>query len=280
MAAIKRLVLVVTVLCGAMAPAAQPVLEYVDPETGAYVFDASGENTDFQAPSEPREFRDVPEYLNWVQERFHGTPVFGETGEVIDVQGGYVLRGQPTYEFEGKTIVVRQPVLQTISGPFGFIIIGGEKYEMPIDEQAPPFEEIEPALYSYITYRRSCGAFTSTYCVVTHTFKHIYLFYRSIGGTVNVAESALAAPSTFITLRVTFRNALSNLIPFTTPTTKMGVATLSAGGVGGLGVAEWGVFGNVFVDRTKILGVNSEVTGPMAGGGSSSAGTIVTQRYP
>ena len=60
----------------------------------------------------------------------------------------------------------------------------------------------------------------------------------------------------------------------------MGVASVSAGGRGGLGVAEWGVFGNVFVDRTKILSVDSEVTGPMMGGGSSSAGTNLIQRYP
>lgn len=280
MRAILRLVGGVALLWGALAPAAQPVREYLDPETGALVFDASGENTDFQVPAEPREFRDVPEYLKWVQERFHGRPVFGKSGDLIDVQGSYILLGQPTYTFEGKIFVVSQPVLQTISGPFGFVVIGGEKYEMPLDAQAPPFEEIEPALYSLITWRRSCGLFTPNYCVVTSAFKHIYLFYQSIGGTVNLAASAIATSTTSVSLKVTFRNALSFPIPASTPTTTMGVATISAKGVGGLGIAEWGIFGNLFVDPTKLLQVDGSAKVPMAGGGSGNADASMFQRYP
>ena len=126
---------------------AEPVREYVDPESGALVFDASEGATDFDAPQQPREFSDVASYLEWVLKRFQGRAVFDEKGELIDVQGAWLLVGQPTYVFEGKVYVVTQPIVQTISGPFGFVIVGGEKYEMPLDEAPPPIEEIEPALY-------------------------------------------------------------------------------------------------------------------------------------
>lgn len=263
--------------------AARPVNEYVDPETGALVFDASGDNTDFQAPSEPREFRDVPEYLKWVLERFHGTPVYGETGELIDVQGGYVLFGQPTYEFEGRTIVVRQPVLQTISGPFGFVIIGGEKYDMPIDEPPPPFDEIEPVLFTSVIYRKSCSGGPLggvDYCVQTGTFKHIYIFYQSIGATVDIAGKAVVAPSTVVDLTLTFRDAFRRKLNFSTPITTQGVAHVRRKGVGGIGIAEWGIFGNMFIDPTKRLDVLATGQGPQSDGLTGFAEASYTQIYP
>jgi hypothetical protein len=267
-------VVVLVVLSSGIVAAAEPVREYVDPETGALVFDATDGTTEFPAPTTPREFRDVPEYLAWVLERFHARPVLGEKGDLIDVQGGWVLLGRPTYSFEGKTHVVRQPILQVISGPFGFVVIGGEKYEMPLDEEPPPFEEIEPVLYSLINYRRSCSGAPLggvDYCVQASAFKHIYLFYQSIGGTLDIAGKAIVAPTTKLSLTLSFRNASNRVIRISTPMTVDGVALLTRRGISGLGIAEWGVFGNPFVDPTEILFVLGTASGPKSNGGTGSA---------
>lgn len=263
---------------------AGPVKEYVDPETGALVFDATEKDaTDFDVPLNPREFDDVPSYLSWVLERFHGRPIYGEKGELIDVQGGWVLVGQPTYVFEGRLHVVSQPILQTISGPFGFVIIGGEKYEMPLDEPLPEFEEIEPALYSLIGFRRSCMAAAPLggvdYCLVSRSFKHIYIFYQSIGATVDIAGKAIVRPSTTVSLSLSFRDAFGRILQISTPTTTVGNVTVERKGVGGIGIAEWGVFGNPFIDPTKQLRITGKGAGPQSDGLSGAAELNWTQRY-
>lgn len=278
-----KFVVVMAGMVATWAAAADPVREYLDPETGALVFDASGENTRFEIPAQPREFRDVEEYLRWVQERFHGRPIYNENGELIDVQGSYLMLGRPTYVFEGKTYSVREPVLQTIAGRFGFVVIGGERYEMPLDEEPPPFEEIEHVLFSQVNYRRSCdgGPLGPTdYCVQTAAFKHIYLFYQSLGGTLDIAGRAIIAPSTLVDLTLTFRDAFSRVLRFSSPITSSGVARARQFGVGGVGLAEWGIFGNPLIDPTKILSVSASAQGPQNNGSTGSAEAFWNQRYP
>lgn len=278
-----RLVVVLWLVSGLPA-VAEPVQEYLDPETGVHVFDASGENTDFQVPSEPREFPDVAAYLAWVMERFHGSPILGEDGKLIDVRGSWVLLGRPSYVLNGKTYTVRQPVLQTISGPFGFVVIGGEKYEMPLDEEPPPFEEIEPALYyDQIHYRRSCvGGPVSVfgdYCLAAAAFKHIHILFQSIGGTVDIAGRAIVAPSTRVKLKLVFRDGQGRPLRISTPCTRIGVALIERFRVGGIGIGEWGVFGNPLVDPTKTLSIEATGEGPQNDGAYGAAEIGWGQRF-
>jgi len=272
-------------MCSGMAHAEQ-VREYVDPETGILVFDASEGNTDFVVPQQPREFANVDEYMKWVKERFHGYEVLDEKGDVVDVRGAWTLIGRPTYEMEGRVFTVRNPMVQTIAGPFGFVVIGGEKYEIPTDEEPPPYEEVEPAFhYGIINYGRSCvGGFLGGigYCGVGAVFKHINILYQSVGGTfdLDLSSSAAVTPSTTVTMTLGFRDFSGNLLRIVTPTTRQGVQTVRGFGVGGISFAEWGVFGNPYVDPTKTMTNDSVGSGPNKTGGSGRVVLSMIRRFP
>jgi hypothetical protein len=115
-------VLMVGVLFGAWCANAAPVREFIDPETQARVFDATGDQTEFEAPSAPREFENFDAYLKWLALRFEATPVYNDRGEIIDVRGAWILHGRPTYKFEGVEIVVRDPVVQSDRFRRGFVV--------------------------------------------------------------------------------------------------------------------------------------------------------------
>lgn len=62
-------------------------------------------------------------------------------------------------------------------------------------------------------------------------------------------------------------------------TTTIGVAKVERFGVSGVGIGEFGVFGNPFVDPTKILFVVGNASGPQNNGLSGGAEVSWFQRF-
>lgn len=235
------------------------------------MFDATGINDEFEVPLEPRKFDTMNDYLLWAVDRFHGTPIYAEDGELIDVRGTVVLLGTPRFTWNGKERTVVEPVLQTISGQFGFIVIAGEAHFLPIDEGIPDPETIEPALFYYKSiWRKSCGGplDPSNYCVAVNGFKaHGGPFafgYNSIGGSANLQGNVAMSQTTSLTANVTFMD--SSMRPLrvaaSSPEITLGRFARTAVYAWSVGVVEWSLVSpSALYWNTAFLRVTGGSTG-------------------
>jgi hypothetical protein len=262
---------------------ASPVLEYVD-ETGAHVFDASGDKTDFEIPQAPREFASTTEYVQWMVKRFHGQPILNAKGELIDVNGAWKLHGTPTYVWNGVRHGVREPIALTVAGRFGYVIVAGTKYEVLIDEGLPPLQLIEPVFLSWWSIRKDCTGSPlggAGYCVIAGPFKHIYSLYQSIGSTADIQGNVRVGPTTTVTLDVRYQDTNARNLRISVLDTVNGVHRETKAGVGGLGYGLWGIFFNFpILFDTKILASNHSSTGPNALGRPAGGQVSYSWRFP
>jgi hypothetical protein len=264
---------------------ASPVLEYTSPQ-GAHVFDATGENTELIIPTAPREFASVADYLKFMLTRFDGKPIYDAKGQLVDVIGVWKLYGSPYYVDDmGNKRSVTEPIALTVAGRFGYVVIAGNKYEMLVDPGIPALSSIENVVgLSLYSWRKNCSGAPlggTGYCITAEPFKHIYLFYQSIGSNANLLGNARVTPATRIDYDVRYQNASGINLPIVNiDTTSPGRHRETIFGKSGLGYAQWGVFGNPFVDPTKIILSSHGSTGPTTSGTTGSALAVFPWSVP
>ena len=136
-----------------LALAQQPVLESFDPETGDYVFVATGEKNIFPAPSAPREFASFEKFYDWVSDRLHGSR-FPE-GATTQTR----VEGVAVFQTSKGLREVTDATAALIFGEYGYITVGGKRMEGVVQSGFPKEEgDYIPIVFMQSGWRRGCGS--------------------------------------------------------------------------------------------------------------------------